>query len=819
MTNTYIFESDLTGMYEVTLNTNNVLSGPFNLNFTYGNLYTFLHNYNIDVVDENDKIKIINNSENNYYISLKQLDKIIEITLGPKSISETPIRLSASRLFGPEMPCKDSLRDFITLELGYVETDFEYLLLTNLFYLKNLDVTPKQITITNLGETGEFFEPMYPNNPTLQITPSTMSVCLSPNICDDTGGSACDGATPTIKLGALDNFTTTKGYSKDAIIDVPAIHLPLETNSNNVGYTQNLSISNTGNPSYATIENKKCIKFESGKYITINSHNIFNLGTTSDFYIELNVYPLVVSNSPVLFDSYISGSSDTWQIWYDNCLKIYSYGSNHVIASSLVLQLNVWQTIKIARLGNVFTLSIDQKSENIVSNISLSNSQTVALGAQHYSRNSSYDFNGYMSDFKMFLGTSKKPENFEPYTVLNLDFSPTNKSYLFKDKFNKCVIHPVNITQRDYQDSQYCLSLNGTNQYLSLGKNPSLNFGKDDFVLNFKIKPKFSANSTHTFSRIFAPFLNSPSDLKEYIMLPGENYSQTSYRGAVMVVLDEATQVFMGTPRLNASEINNVTLVRSGNVFSLYLNDILSVEKTFTGDFNLNRYDETIIGASKSSSGVVSYLNATLYSIKILRNTSDVSLLENSVPIPEVAPVAEIDLKVNNNTLVDTGSSQISWLLNSAVLNSDYFTGNYKASPIGNLLQSFYKNPFVLDIVCSVTSLSNVLSQWDDNLRYNIQLSPTELIFTYYYTYSGGYTTDTITCPVTISNFTRVTLLVNSSRAIKIYVNGNEMPVGNILLKDSFFNDVNHNVTLGDSNLKIKRFRLYNSQSNYISPI
>ena len=148
-------------------------------------------------------------------------------------------------------------------------------------------------------------------------------------------------------------------------------------------------------------------------------------------------------------------------------------------------------------------------------------------------------------------------------------------------------------------------------------------------MLNFKIKPKFSANSTHTFSRIFAPFLNSPSDLKEYIMLPGENYPQASFRGVVMVILDESTNVFLNTSRLNDSEINNVTLVRSGNVFSLYLNEILSAEKTFAGDFNLNRYDETIIGASKSSHEVVSYLNATLYSIKILRNTSDVSLLEN----------------------------------------------------------------------------------------------------------------------------------------------------------------------------------------------
>ena len=85
----------------------------------------------------------------------------------------------------------------------------------------------------------------------------------------------------------------------------------------------------------------------------------------------------------------------------------------------------------------------------------------------------------------------------------------------------------------------------------------------------------------------------------------------------------------MATPRLSEVEVNSVTLVRSGNLFSLYLNGVVVETKTFTSDFNLNRYDETIIGASKSSSEVVSYLNATLYSIKILRNTSDLSLLED----------------------------------------------------------------------------------------------------------------------------------------------------------------------------------------------
>ena len=87
------------------------------------------------------------------------------------------------------------------------------------------------------------------------------------------------------------------------------------------------------------------------------------------------------------------------------------------------------------------------------------------------------------------------------------------------------------------------------------------------------------------------------------------------------------------------------------------------------------------------------------------------------------------------------------------------------------------------------------------------------------YVYSGGYTTHTVTAPITTSSFTRITLLVDNARNIRVYVNGGEISLGNITLKNSFFNDVNQTVTLGDSNLQIKRFRLYNSQYTYINPI
>src|SRR5690606_22094742 len=51
----------------------------------------------------------------------------------------------------------------------------------------------------------------------------------------------------------------------DYAVDRPAVHLPLETNATNTGFTP-LTINSVGSPTYTTVDGKKCIKFEQGKY-------------------------------------------------------------------------------------------------------------------------------------------------------------------------------------------------------------------------------------------------------------------------------------------------------------------------------------------------------------------------------------------------------------------------------------------------------------------------------------------------------------------------------------------------------------------------
>lgn len=411
--------------------------------------------------------------------------------------------------------------------------------------------------------------------------------------------------------GYIDNFKSIKDYQGDIVVDKPAVHLPLETNAVNIGYS-NLTINSVGSPTYTTVDGKKCIKFESEKYLTINSNNIFNLGTNSDFYMEFDFYPLSLANNPVLFDSF-SSTTNTYQIQATSTGLLIWIRSGTNLTTDLTPTPNTWNNLKLFRKNQQISMVLNDTVRNLT-NSPLLNDATVALGAQVAWRNSSYDFNGYMSNFKMFVGTSEIPETYNDKKVLDLDFKPTRKSYLFKDNNNKCVIHPVNITQRDYQDSQYCCTFNGINQYLQLGKNDLLNFGLDDFVIEIK----FAAKKLSRYSTL----LNN-GDI-------GQNRS--------FVVINNTNKVSVGisvngtwffndtTNTIHDGALNYLLIVRHINTLSITLNDIETVHQLTSFNFNLNGNNNTTIGFVGNNAN--ENFDGTIYSIKVLRNTTDLTLLD-----------------------------------------------------------------------------------------------------------------------------------------------------------------------------------------------
>lgn len=428
--------------------------------------------------------------------------------------------------------------------------------------------------------------------------------------------------------GVIDNFKSIKNPQEQVVIDKPAVHLPLETNATNIGFTP-LTINSVGNPTYTTIDGKKCIKFESGKYLTINTSNIFNLGTNSDFYIEFDFFVLTQGNK---YEALIADYNTVWRdspfilsilnadpinntvydghIYFRNAVA----DINNILITKNTIIRNNWNNLKFYRSNTQIYIVLNDVITESNFNVPIIFNK-FTLGDNGWNQNGYLD--GYMSNFKMFVGTSEIPETYNDKKVLSLDFKPTGKSYLFKDNNNKCVIHPVNITQRDYQDSQYCCTFNGTNQYLQLGKNDLFNFGLDDFVIYFKVRID---NIT-------------PSN-KDDILLSNNISWAAGYIGIGRYRQTNKLSIgAYGTPGYNSSNtfnlgINDIIITRNGSNLTINLNGIETVFDNFTASANFNGNNSTRIGMAWDAA-TETFFSGTIYSIKVLRNTTDLSLLED----------------------------------------------------------------------------------------------------------------------------------------------------------------------------------------------
>lgn len=439
-----------------------------------------------------------------------------------------------------------------------------------------------------------------------------------------------NGVSSRIKSLKISNLSGNELYYKDFkskienTIDRPAVHLPLETNSINTGFAA-LTINSVGSPTYTVVNNKKCIKFEQGKYLSINSNNIFNLGTSSDFYIEFDYYITEFKNQVIFCSAStvttsnlftITTSSDTQTI----SKKIYMYVNNRTLFySDYEYSINAWNNIKVYRKNNTLTISLNgfETSTYINENVDFSFNGTF-LGSNNYSQSSRSS--DYMSNFKMFVGTSEPPETYNDKKVLNLDFKPTRKSYLFKDNNNKCVIHPVNITQRDYQDSQYCCSFNGVDQYLQLGKNDLLNFGLDDCIIEIFFKPKTQSAEWGTLIGHSMPSATS----MDFLMV--------TRNGTIECRINNLPITTDKNIKVNYNEINKLLFVRNNKNIRILLNDIDIYNAICEEPFNLNKNSNTYIGKNgwDNANG---YFCGTIYSIKVLRNTTELTLLDDELDV------------------------------------------------------------------------------------------------------------------------------------------------------------------------------------------
>ena len=441
-------------------------------------------------------------------------------------------------------------------------------------------------------------------------------------------------------IGKLDNVKFVKDYQDDLTIRKPFIHLPLKTNITNLGVAD-LVINNNGSASFTTIDDKKCIYFQQGKYLSFNN-SLLNLGSNTDFYIELDVNLLSFLTYNMLLTNSTAWTTGSQSFWITNQGKVWIQDYNGTMySSSTNIILNTWNKIIFSRKNNTITIDVNDSKDSFESSLNL-NFNNCFIGCSGWAIN--YDrLDGYMSNLKIFVGTSTLPSTYDPKKVIDVDFSPvwnkdgTRKAYLFEDKYKNCVLQANSFTHRNYENGKYGATFDGTTQFIQLGRNELFNFGRENFVIKIRFSVK---DFTNTWQRLLSDNQYNNGN-RNYIMVTGDDYSVTDKKHRLFFGLDDnsTSYMFSSTTLLPNTEYV-MEVVRDGDNFTMYLNDVIEAEMVSTLDCNFNLNGSTFIGAANRTDALQSsqdkqIFKGVVYSVRVLRNTSDLSLLNDVLPEPE----------------------------------------------------------------------------------------------------------------------------------------------------------------------------------------
>ena len=151
-----------------------------------------------------------------------------------------------------------------------------------------------------------------------------------------------------------------------------------------------------------------------GDYLSIPSSTDFALGT-GDFTVDFWVYQQEVKNFTIYFDYRTTANQNTLYLYGTSSatMDLHINGVGHAFTPPNML--NKWTHIAIARSGNLTKLFIDGVQYlSFIDNTDYVQGGTFYIG--RYYSSDTYNFNGYMCDFRWVKGTALYTSAFTPPT-------------------------------------------------------------------------------------------------------------------------------------------------------------------------------------------------------------------------------------------------------------------------------------------------------------------------------------------------------------------------------------------------------------------
>lgn len=247
----------------------------------------------------------------------------------------------------------------------------------------------------------------------------------------------------------------------------------------------------------------------SGAYLSIPDSNLFVFGS-GDFTIECWIKTSTANK--VILDRYMSSISTNWQISITSSGYLQWYTNTAKKTGSIVVTDGNWHHIVVVKSNNILNFYID----GVVDGTGLSDTTNystsvtyLGIGAQINSRNTSYDFNGYIDDLRITKGIARytgnftapsqsfyKPYNYDPYldnVSLLLHMDGDNNSTTFKDSSaNGSIVSVFGNSKISTTQSKIGGAsgyFDGTGDYLTIPDSTVFDFGTNDFTFECWIYP------------------------------------------------------------------------------------------------------------------------------------------------------------------------------------------------------------------------------------------------------------------------------------------------------------------------------------------
>lgn len=305
---------------------------------------------------------------------------------------------------------------------------------------------------------------------------------------------------------------------------------------------------------------------------------------------------------------------------------------NSVVSSSLV-PINKWITIGLIRTSqNVLRIYVNGVVVGALNGVN----ENFNSDVNYYVGHPTSSFVGYMNFFKLYKERIVAPAIGENKTSVSFN-TDLIKGTVLTDTWNELLKYTLsNVDTVIGIDGKYTASalFNGTSSYVKLEPFVDLNFGSEDFDIEFEIFPTDGSNNVQP--------IYCGGDVKFYMY--GNNFGSGFNNRISMSLTDSSTPIIKSISQLYFDKWTFVRITRDGTSLKLYLDGVLDNTFILTNEtFNFGNSGNIFIGKDTGTN----YFKGYVSTFKLSKGDIVRSLNNSKYKV-----ISALDFEGNSNQLV-----------------------------------------------------------------------------------------------------------------------------------------------------------------------